>query len=125
MNGTINADNLTLYGQSWSETNPAERLKLYEQCLSPECVYTDPNVKVTGYEALSAYMAKLQGDVPGVAFVPTDLKLHHGCCLMHWNMVDGGGAVISPGVSYLQFGADGRLIQMNGFFDLNASEVKE
>jgi hypothetical protein len=64
-------------------------------------------------------------NVPGVAFVPTDLKLHHGCCLMHWNMVDGGGAVISPGVSYLQFGADGRLIQMNGFFDLNASEVKE
>lgn len=124
MNGTIHADNLTLYGQSWSETNPAERLKIFEQCLSAVCVYTDPHVQLTGYEALSAYMADLQSNVPGVALVATDLKLHHDRCLMHWNMVDGSGAVISPGASYLQFGADGRLIQMNGFFEATANEVK-
>ena len=116
MNGTTEGDKLTIYGRSWSEPDPAQRLKLYEQCLSPECVYTDPNVQLGGYEALSAYMGELQGNVPGVAFVPTDLKLHHGRCLMHWNMVGGDGAVISPGASYLLFGADGRITQMIGFF---------
>jgi hypothetical protein len=125
MNGTVNADNLALYGLSWSETDPVERLKLYQRCLSPNCVYTDPNVQLTGYEALSAYVAELQLNVPGVAFVATNLKLHHGRCLMHWNMVDGSGAVIAPGASYLLFGADGRFLQMNGFFDANADEVQE
>jgi len=108
---------LETYAKSWSEADTSKRLKLFEQCLSPDCVYTDPTSQVTGYEEFSGYMSELQRNVPGVAFVPTELQSHHDRSLMHWNMVDGEGKILSQGASYFLYGADGRLTQMTGFFD--------
>ena len=117
MISVINTTSLETYGKCWSEESATDRMELMAICLSADCVYTDPNVKLTGHAALSDYMAELQKNIPGVAFVATDLKFHHDRCLMHWNMVNGTGNVLSPGASYFLFGADGRLVQMNGFFD--------
>jgi hypothetical protein len=116
MTGNINIANLETYGKSWSETSHERRLMMYAICLDPACVYTDPNVQIRGYEALSSYMAELQNNVPDVAFVATRVQQHHDRCLMHWNMTS-GGKVISDGASYFLFGQDGRLVQMNGFYD--------
>jgi hypothetical protein len=41
---------------------------------------------------------------------------------MHWNMIDGKQNVLAQGVSYFLYGADGRLTQMTGFFELPASD---
>ncbi|NMM29048.1 MAG: nuclear transport factor 2 family protein [Glaciimonas sp.] len=108
---------LETYGKSWSETDPSKRLKLFEQCLSPDCVYTDPNSQVTGYDQFSEYMTEFQKSVPGGAFVATNLNSHHDRSLMHWNMVDGKGDILSQGASFLLYGIDGRLQQMTGFFE--------
>ena len=108
---------LEIYGKSWSETDPSKRLQLFEQCLSPDCVYTDPTSQVTGYEQLSGYMSEFQKNLPGGGFVATKLQSHHDRSLMHWNMVDGKGSILSPGASYFLFGTDGRLKQMTGFFE--------
>ena len=104
------------YTQSWSETDPAKRFELFGQCLSPDCTYTDPHVQVTGYEQLSAYMAELHKNVPGVRFVATEFTTHHQRSLTHWNMTDGDSNVLSQGASFGMYGADGRLLQMTGFF---------
>ena len=106
------------YTRSWSETNTSKRLQLFEECLSPDCVYTDPLTQTTGYAQLSGYMSELQKNVPGVKFVTTDFKSHHDRSLTHWNMVDGNGNVLSQGASYGMYSADGRLLQMTGFFEL-------
>ena len=90
---------------------------MFEQCLSPECVYTDPIIQATGYGQLSGYMAELQKNVPGVRFVTTDSKNHHDRSLTHWNMLDGKGNILDQGASYGVYGADGRLTQMTGFFE--------
>ncbi len=108
---------LEIYGKSWSETDPSTRLKFFEQCLSPDCVYTDPASQVTGYDQLSGYMAEFQNKLPGGAFAATALQSHHDRSLMHWNMVDGKGNILSQGASYFLFAADGRLKQMTGFFE--------
>lgn len=108
---------LKTYGKSWSETDAAKRLKLLEQSLTPDCVYTDPLVQTTGYETLSDYMAELQKNIPGVNFLPTDLKSHHDRTLMHWNMADGNGNILGQGASCFLHGAGGRLQQMTGFFE--------
>ena len=105
------------YTQSWSETDTLKRLQLFEQCLSPDCVYSDPLTQATGYEQLSGYMSELQKNVPGVGFVTTDFKNHHDQSLTHWNMVDSHGNMLVQGASYGLYGADGRLTQMSGFFD--------
>ncbi len=105
------------YTKSWSEIDAPKRLKLFEQCLSPDCVYTDPIIQATGYEQLSGYMSELQKNVPGVRFITTDFKNHHDRSLTHWNMVDSNGNVLSQEASYGLYGTDGRLMQMTGFFE--------
>jgi len=52
----------------------------------------------------------------------TDFKNHHDRSLAHWNMVDGNGNVLSQGASYGMYVADGRLMQMTGFFELPDSD---
>lgn len=105
------------YTKSWSETDPSKRLKLFEQCLSPDCGYTDPLAQTTGYDQLSGYMSELQKQVPGVRFVITDFKNHHDRSLAQWKMMDGKGNMLMPGASFGLYGADGRLKQMTGFFE--------
>ena len=61
-------------------------------------------------------MAELQSTVPGLGFVVTAYQCHHDRSLAHWNMTDGGGTVLMPGVSVGWYGADGKLVQMTGFF---------
>lgn len=102
------------YTKSWSETDTPKRLELFEQCLNPDCVYTDPIIQATGYEQLSGYMSELQKNVRGVSFVTTDFKSHHDRSLTHWNMVDGNGNTLAQGTSYGMYGAYGRLKQMTG-----------
>ena len=106
------------YTKSWSVADASRRLQLFEQCLNPNCVYTDPVTQATGYGPLSGYMSELHKNVPGVGFVTTDFKSHHDRSLTHWNMVDGKGNILSQGVSYGMYGTDGRLTQMTGFFEL-------
>ena len=106
------------YGKSWSETDTSKRLQLFEQTLSPEVVYTDPTIQTTGYAELSRNMSEFQKNVPGAKFVVTDFKSHHGRSLAHWNMVDGQGNILGQGASFGLYGADGRLTQMAGFFEL-------
>lgn len=105
------------YTRSWSETDASKRLKMFERCLSPDCAYTDPLTQVTGYGALSGYISGLQKNIPGVKFVVTDFKNHHDQSLAHWNMTDAKGNILSQGASYGRYGADGRLMQMTGFFE--------
>lgn len=105
------------YTKSWSEPDQTKRIKLMEQCLNPDCLYTDPLTQVSGYEGLSAYMSELQKNVPGVRFLITDFKSHHDRSLAHWGMVDGKGNLLSQGASFGLYGSDGRLKQMTGFFE--------
>lgn len=105
------------YTKSWSEPDQSHRFKMFEQCLSPDCMYSDPFVQVSGYELLSGYMSELQKNVPGVRFIITDFKNHHDRSLAHWDMVDGKGKLLNPGASFGLYGSDGRLKQMTGFFE--------
>jgi hypothetical protein len=115
-------DIMGFYVESWSETEAPKRLELLGRCLNPDCVYTDPVIQVHGCKPLSDYMAQFQQSAPGGAFVATKFATHHDRALMHWNMVDGKQNVLAQGVSYFLYGADGRLMQMTGFFELPASD---
>lgn len=106
------------YTKSWSISDHAIRLKLFEKCLSPDCVYTDPLVQVTGYEQLSQYMSELHNNIPGVRFITNDFKSHHDQSLTHWNMMDDKGNKLSEGTSFGVYGSDDRLLRMSGFFAL-------
>jgi len=104
------------YTKSWSETDPNKRMQLLKESLSPQCVYTDPNVQASGYENLSGYMTQFQKSAPGARFVTTEFVEHHDRSLVHWNMTDDKGKILGTGASFAVYGDDGRLLQMSGFF---------
>jgi hypothetical protein len=90
---------------------------LFEQSLGAECVYFDPLTQATGYEQLSGYISELHKNIPGVRFIITNYKNHHGRSVTHWNMMDVNGNVVSQGANYGLYGVDDRLVQMTGLFE--------
>ncbi len=105
------------YTASWLADQDDARLDAYKACLVDDCVYKDPNIEARGYTELASYMATFQQQMPGGHFVTRQFVTHHDSALVHWDMVDRAGTVISPGTSIGVFGDDGRLKAMTGFFD--------
>lgn len=104
------------YTASWKADSEEARLAAYATCLDSDCTYTDPNVEAAGYAEIAAYMAGFQQQMPGGGFVTRNFSAHHTSALVHWDMTDGEGNVVSPGTSIGVFGTDGRLVSMTGFF---------
>lgn len=107
-----------LYVTSWKVATSEEKRALYERCLVPNCVYTDPLTRAQGWDALLAYMVDFHRQIPGGHFVMKDFSAHHGRSLAHWNLVDGQGVVRGDGVSYGEYGEQGKLAAMTGFFEV-------
>jgi len=93
------------------------RIAAFADCLSEDCVYTDPNVRAVGYAEIDNYMAGFQQQLPGGGFTTRKISGHHEMVLVEWDMVDASGTAISPGTSIGTFDEAGRLTSMTGFFD--------
>jgi hypothetical protein len=78
-------------------------------------------VQVAGHQALSAYMADLQRQMPGVHFVTRRFTVHHGRSMAQWHMLDGQARPMGDGVSFCEYADDGRLRRMTGFFEVPAA----
>ena len=118
---TSPADVWETYTASWKAASTAKRRRLWEDAVAPDCVYTDPLVRAQGYDELEAYVEQFHQQVPGGHFVTQHFTEHHGLGLAHWAMVDGGGQRIGTGTSYAEYGADGRLRRMTGFYEVPSS----
>jgi hypothetical protein len=105
------------YVASWQVKSRKEKLALFEGCLSPECVYADPLTRVSGWEALAAYMADFHRQIPGGHFVTSQFIAHHGRSMAKWTMRGADDAVLGEGVSYGEYDRDNRLVAMTGFFE--------
>lgn len=55
--------------------------------------------------------------VPGGSFETHYFLAHHERSIAKWNMCNGAGEIIGEGVSYGEYGRDGKLVAMTGFFD--------
>lgn len=105
------------YASSWKAQTPTQKQELYRKSLSPQARYTDPLMATRGWDELLQYMQQFHQQVPGGHFVTTYFLEHHGRSIARWNMVDGGGNVLGDGISYGEYGDDGKLVAMTGFFD--------
>ena len=121
----MNADLRAVWEQyvaSWKTESPAEKRALFEACLAPDCVYSDPLTQAKGWQELLAYMVEFQGQVPGGHFVTDQFITHHGKSIAKWRMLNGAAAVIGEGVSYGEYDERNRLVAMTGFFETRATE---
>ena len=105
------------YAASWKAPTAEEKRSLYEQSLSPDCVYTDPLTQARGWTELLAYMLDFHRQVPGGHFVTVEFIAHHQRSMARWKMCNGDDAVLGEGVSYGEYDDDGKLVVMTGFFE--------
>ena len=106
------------YASIWKLEGAAAKKAACARALDPDCIYRDPLMQCRGFDELVDYMVKFHQQVPGGHFVTTKFEVHHGRSLAHWNLVAGHGTVLDTGVSYGEYGADGRPTVMTGFFEV-------
>jgi hypothetical protein len=104
------------YAASWKVESAAEKRALYETCLSPNCVYTDPEVQAHGWDELVACMIGFHQQVPGGHFVSEQFMSHHGRSMAKWKMLNAEAVTIGEGISYGEYDDQNRLVAMTGFF---------
>ena len=109
------------YTAAWAADSEAARQRLLARAVHPDCCYADPLADLAGHDALSAYMRDLQRQVPGVHFVTQRFVAHHGRSMAQWQMRDGQQRTVGEGVSMGEYGDDGRLLRMTGFFEVPAA----
>src|SRR5688500_36537 len=105
------------YVSCWNSAEASERQALFRECLSPDCVYRDPQTEPRGWEELSAWMAGLHAQMPGTRFVTDQFASHHGRSMARWRMLSAAGVAVGEGTSYGEYDAQERLVAMNVFFD--------
>jgi hypothetical protein len=109
------------YASAWkAEDAPAKRAAL-ARSVAPHAAYCDPLTECLGHDALIAYMLEFHRQVPGGHFETIDFVTHHGRSIARWNMLDGNGKKMSEGTSYGEYGPNGQLTAMTGFFDIPPS----
>ncbi|WP_024771817.1 nuclear transport factor 2 family protein [Aquimarina macrocephali] len=106
------------YTSCWSEDNSVERIKNLRKIMTDNFEYLDPNVELKGYEQLSEYMSQFQKEFVGASFTITDIKIHHGRSLTHWNMVNSENEVVGNGSDFATY-ENGKLKQITSFFKEN------
>ena len=109
------------YVSSWKAEGTEAKRALYEGCLAPSCVYTDPLTQAEGWEALTDYMLDFHRQIPGGHFVTEYFLAHHGKSIARWKMKNGDGVTLGDGISYGEYDDQDRLVRMTGFFQTDAA----
>lgn len=105
------------YMAAWNEIDVSARNRLLEQCWADHGVYVDPNVELTGREALSQHIAGVQTGRPGarLEFV-SGIDQHHNVLRFFWRLVRADGTTGDTSIDFGETGPDERLIKIVGFF---------
>lgn len=105
------------YMAAWNEADPLARNRILERCWADHGVYVDPNVELTGREALSQHITKVQKARPGarLEFV-SGIDTHHNMLRFLWRLVRADGTAGDTSIDFGETGPDGRLIKIVGFF---------
>ncbi len=107
-----------IYQSAWRlGVSPDERQRLLRLSVAEDCVYQDPGIECHGYAELTAKIEDANKKGPGASFRNDSFFEHHDKGIVNWTMFDDAGDEYGRGASFLQFGADGRLTHMTGFYD--------
>jgi hypothetical protein len=104
------------YAASWKAITADDKAVALRASVAPDAIYRDPVTQANGHAAFLAAMMAFHQRVPGGSFVTTYFKAHHDRSLARWTMHDVTGAVLGDGTSVGEYGPDGRLVAMTGFF---------
>ncbi len=104
------------YQAAWEDIGSSERQDLLYRSVSDHCIYSDPMVECHGREELIAYIEEFRKSMPGGSFKNHEFINHHSQSHAEWKLYDATGKEVQPGSSWAEFGQDGRITRVTGFF---------
>jgi hypothetical protein len=117
MDGNAITKVVTQYMAAWNEREAAARHTLLQQCWSDGGVYLDPNVSLTGREALDGHIATVQASRPGARLeFMSGIDVHHDVVRFLWRLMRADGTCGNTSIDFGEVGPDGRLVKIVGFF---------
>ncbi len=105
------------YVSAWKAATADAKAAALAASVGTQCVYRDPITHAEGHAALIEYMLGFHRQVPGGHFVTTYFQAHHDRSIAKWTMRSADGTIAGEGTSYGEYGADGKLVAMTGFFE--------
>ena len=106
------------YQDAWANVTPERRQELLLQSIAALCDFTAPNGVGRGLSELTKHIEAFQVQYPGFFFKTLKFLHHHSQALAEWTMYDGNGEPALQGTSYARFDAEGKLIQLTGFWEI-------
>ncbi|WP_210718978.1 nuclear transport factor 2 family protein [Streptomyces galbus] len=104
------------YIETWNILDGAERRAAVDALFTEDVEYADPNVHITGRDALDAYIAQTQAQIPGGVFaLASEVSSHHDLGRFTWQVGPAGGAPFAVGYDFVAV-EDGRVRRLYGFF---------
>lgn len=112
-------DNLvTLYLQTWNETDARTRRGAIGELWAEDGTYTDPMGVAEGPDAIDATIAAVQGQFAGLVFsLGGPVDAHHNIARFTWNLGPVGGEALVVGFDVAVLNEDGRIGKVHGFLD--------
>ena len=105
------------YLDMWHETDATARAAIVAEVWTEDAWSVDPLSAVQGRAAIDSMVAAVQGGYPGHNFRHVGEALRHNDRLLFfWELVDGDGTVVMPGLDSVRLAADGRFADLAGFF---------
>ncbi len=104
------------YSTAWKAITGDDKAIALRASVAQEAIYRDPLTQANGHADLLAAMMAFHQRVPGGYFVTTHFQAHHNRSIARWTMHDAAGAVLGDGTSFGEYGPDGRLVAMTGFY---------
>jgi hypothetical protein len=111
-------ETLEAYVGAWNTTDEAECRRLLERSWAETATYTDPSIHLQGRDALVAYCLELTKHRKGAKVIITsDVDGHHHVARFSWAVVGEDGSRLRAGIDFAEFGPEGDLTRIVGFFD--------
>ena len=111
--------------EAYAETDPARRADLIARVWLPEGELIDPPLEGKGHDGIAEMASAVLEHFPGHTFRRTTaVDSHHDVARYGWELVAPDGAVAMAGLDVAEFGADGRITRVLGFFgDLQPAQA--
>ena len=111
------AGTIDTYLDAYGEPDAARRMQLIEQVWAADGRLLDPPLDGQGHAGISALTDVVHAHYPGHTFRRTTaIDAHHDVARYGWELVAADGAVAVAGLDVAEFGADGRIVRVLGFF---------
>jgi hypothetical protein len=106
----------------WNEADPARRRALVAEAWSPAAHYVDPLMTGEGHDGIAAMIQAARTQFPGHGFSLRGVPDGHGRHVrFSWDLAPHGGAAVAGGTDVATLDTDGRIVDVIGFLDGNAS----